>query len=415
MRALLVVLVASIACAALVGLVSRAPASIRAPGGLQLIGADAFAGEDFPDELVARHGAYRGPLYLSVALLLGLEIAALVALARGPFGSFVDRLPAAWVLRAALAGIAIGIVLWLVALPVAYVRGFVIQHAWGLSTQDTFGWLSDQLKGAGISAVLSAIAATAFIGVQRWQPRWWWLVGAAAFSLLSALLTFIFPIVIAPLFNTFTPVSEPLATRVRDLAVRAGVEVRDVFVSDASRRTRAENAYVAGFGATRRVVLDDTLLQAGEEPQTMFVVAHELGHEAEGHVVKGVLLSSLGVLAGFALLGWLASRSGMWTWAGVRGPGEIAALPVVVLVATVLATLSAPLTNYVSRRFEARADEVAVALTGDPDAAVDAFRRLALRNIADLRPPEIAVATLFTHPPIPDRIRAAMAGSRSQP
>lgn len=415
MRGLLVVLLMSLAAAGLVAFVSRAPEEVRAPA-LNLISNDVDPERPFTDEQVARHGAYRGPIYLSIALILVLEIVLLVALARGPFQTLIARLPGAWPVNAALAGVALGIALWLVALPISYVRGFALQHAWGLSTQDTLGWVSDQLKGAGVSAILSAVAAVAFIGVQRWQPRWWWLIGWAAFTFMTALLTFLFPVLIAPLFNTFTPVDEPLATRVKDLADRAGVHVEDVFVSDASRRTIAENAYVAGFGATKRVVLDDTLLQGGDEPQTMFVVAHELGHEAEGHVVKSVALSSLGLLVGFALLAWLSRRAGLWVWAaGARGPGDVAALPVVVLIAAVLGSLATPLSSLVSRRFEARADEIAIELTQDPDAAASAFQRLAVRNIADLRPPAIAVATLFTHPPIPDRIRAAMAQRQQQP
>ena len=419
MRGLIVVALLALAAAGVVGFVSRAPADVRAPR-LHLLPQEVDLGRidperPFPDADVARHGAFRGPIYLSIALSLLLQVAILIALAGGPFRSLVDRFPEPWAPRAALAGATLGVALSLVALPLAYVRGFVLQHAWGLSTQNAAGWLSDQVKGAGISVVISAVAALVFIGIQRWQPRWWWVIGAATFSLLSGLMTFLFPVVIAPLFNQFEPVPEPLAGRIEALAQRAGVAVDDVLVADASRRTRAENAYVAGLGASRRVVLDDTLLESDNEPQTMFVVAHELGHEVENHVLKFVGLSGLLLFAGFAILAALARWTPLWEWGGVRGPSEIEALPVVVLVAVVLTTLAMPISSLISRDFEARADEIALELTDDPEPAVGAFVRLAYSNLADLRPHPLAEALLFSHPPIPERIRSAMAVGEQAP
>ncbi|MDQ4064666.1 MAG: M48 family metallopeptidase [Actinomycetota bacterium] len=418
MRGLVVVALLSLAAAGIVGFVSRAPAELRTarpnvPERIETAQAD--PDQPFRDVDVARHGAYRGPIYLSLALGFVVQIALLLALARGPFHDFVSRVAGNWFAGAALAGAGLGIALWLVALPLSYVRGFVMQHAWGLSTQNTLGWLSDQLKGAGISVVLSAGAAVIFIGIQRWQPRWWWLIGAAAFSVLSGLITFLFPVVIAPLFNRFEPVPEPLATRVEALAERAGVVIDDVLVADASRRTRAENAYVAGLGASRRVVLDDNLLQGTDEAQTMFVVAHELGHEAENHVLKFVGLSAVSLFLGFGVLALLSQWAPLWQMGGVEGPSDIGALPLVVLIALVLGTLTLPLTNHVSRNFEARADEIALDLTKDPDPAVGAFVRLAYSNIADLRPHPLAVALLYTHPPIAERIVTAMAVGQQAP
>lgn len=409
-RALFVLLVLASVAAGLVGLVSRAPASVR-DAEPDPAATDPSHGAEFTDAQIARHGAYRGPIYLSLALGVALQIATLVVVARGPFRALVGWLPGPWYVQAALAGVLLGVLLWLVALPIAFVRGFAIQHAWDLSTQDFPGWMSDQGKGVAISMVLSAVAVTTFIGIQRWQPRWWWVVGWIAFSALTALLTFVFPILIAPLFNRFTPVDDALATRVRELAQRAGVSVDEVLVADASRRTTQENAYVAGLGATKRVVLDDTLLAAGNEAETMFVVAHELGHEAESHVVKFVGLSALGFGLGFGLLAWLGSFTGLWRWAGASGPSDVAALPLVALIAVLLGLIAMPLQNGISRRFEARADEIALELTEDPATAVRAFRRLAFSNLADLDPHPLAVATLYSHPPIPDRIGTAVAGN----
>jgi STE24 endopeptidase len=251
-----------------------------------------------------------------------------------------------------------------------------------------------------------------FFGLVRWLPRWWWLAGWAAFSVLTVLFTFLWPIAIAPLFNKFTPLDDPqLTKRIVALADEAGVPLKEVLVADASKRSTAENAYVAGLGGTKQLVLYDTLLKNGDDDETLFVVAHELGHKVRDHVVKGLALSCLGLFLGFAVLGWLSHRSDVWSWAGAGGVTDIRALPLLLAFASLAALLTLPIQNTVSRHFETQADETAMTLTHDPDTAVRVFRRLAFSNISDLRPPPIATWLLFTHPPVADRIEAVVAGS----
>jgi STE24 endopeptidase len=400
------------ASAGAVALASRTPLEVRRDSPPK-DATRASLGATFTAAQVARHGAYRGPAYLALGLGTALQVATLVVLARGPWGRLVallERVPGGLLAHAAAAGVALSIVALAVALPVSFVRGFAMEKAWGLSTQDVAGWATDQARAALVGAVTAALAAAAYLGVVRWQPKAWWLWGWAAFTLLSATLVFLWPVVIAPLFNRFTPLpDEALATRVRAVARAAGVDIQEVLVADASRRSTAENAYVAGLGATKRMVLYDTLLRAGDEDETIFVVAHELGHEAEDHVIKNVILSSGGLLVGFALLAWLATRTWMWSWAGASGPGDVRALPVVAMFAVLMSLVTLPLETAVSRHFEARADEIAISLTNAPDTAVRTFRRLAFANLADLDPPRAAVSLLYTHPPLPDRIRAILS------
>ncbi|MDQ3915811.1 MAG: M48 family metallopeptidase [Actinomycetota bacterium] len=417
-RALLLIATLSVAGAGLVGLVSRTPAEVRErpPAG---DATDPDLGATFTDDQVERHGAYRRPGYVSYVVGLVLQVVTLAVLARGPWGRLVAALETRigpWPVRAMVAGAAVALILVAVTLPLAYVRGFVVEHAWGLSTQGAPGWVADRLKGAAVGAITSAVAAVVFFGVLRWQPATWWLWGWGAFTGLTAVMVFLWPVVVAPLFNDFTPLEPgPLEERVRSLAADVGVPVDDVLVADASRRTTAENAYVAGLGGTKRLVLYDTLLAAGTDDQTAFVVAHELGHQAERHVTKNLLISSAGLFAGFAFLGWLGTRASPWGWANATGAGDLRALPLLVLLMTVLTLVAMPLQAALSRRFEADADRIAIGLTGDPDAAVSAFRRLALNNLADLDPPPVAVALFYSHPPIPDRIEAALATSREGP
>ncbi|MGH2578035.1 MAG: M48 family metalloprotease, partial [Actinomycetota bacterium] len=147
----------------------------------------------------------------------------------------------------------------------------------------------------------------------------------------------------------------------------------------------------------------------------LFVVAHELGHRVENHVLKNVLVASAGLLAGFAVLALLARREGLWQWTGASGISDIRALPLLLLFALVAGIVVTPLQSGISRSFERRADEIAFDLTDDPAAPVGLFRRLAFNNLADLDPPPALVWSLFSHPPIPDRIRAALEDRGNTP
>ena len=410
-RAVVVILLLAGAAAGLVALVSRTPGEVRLaepPPGFR----DPALGARFTPQQVARHGAYRGPAYLSLGLSITLQAAVLVIMMRGPFARLIERLDdvrGGFVVAAALSGAAVVAALTLAGLPLSFVRGYSIEQAWGLSTQSPGGWAADQLRALLIGTVTGAVGAVVFFALVRWQPRTWWLWGWGAFSLLSVLLAFVWPVVVAPLFNRFTPLQDrDLAGRIRALAAAADVSLEDVLVADASRRSTAENAYVAGFSQTKRMVLYDTLLRSGTERETLFVVAHELGHEAESHVLKNIALSSAGLFGGFSVLALLSSRGAWWTWAGASGPSDLRALPLLVLYATVVGLLTLPLQNAISRAFERRADAIAMSLTKDPEAAVSSFRRLALSNIADLAPPPAAVVLLYSHPPTAERIRAAL-------
>lgn len=407
-----IMLVASIGSAALIGLISRTPAAVRTQK-TELEARDPSFGAEFTDEQVARHGAFRKPQYLSFFLSTALTLLMLVLLSRGPFASLADRTAAwkgGWLTQAVVLGAAITAILAIVGLPLSYVTGYVIQHAWDLSNQSIGAWLSDQLRFLVLGAVISAVTAAAFYGVVRWKPESWWLWGWGAFTLLTVALVFLYPLVITPLFNRFTPLEDsPLRDKVLALGDEAGVPLDEVLVADASKRSSVENAYVAGIGASKQMVLYDTLLEAGTEEETLFVVAHELGHKTENHLVKNIVISSAGLLIGFGALFLLSRKVSIWGWAGAEGVGDPGALPLLILFLTVATLLTGPISSGISRHFERQSDEVAVALTDDPGAGVKTFRRLAFNNLADLRPPQAVVTFLFSHPPIPERIRSLLA------
>lgn len=414
-RAISMVVAVAVGSAVLLAIVSRAPARVRLAEAPREA-TDPSLRAHFSDRQIARHGRYQRANYLSIALATAVQVVFLFFLARSlfePIVERVERVPGGFIVHAVVLGLVISLLMALVALPLSFVRGYAINRAWGLSTQDVGGWTSDQIRSLAVSSVTTAVMAVAFFGIVRWQPRVWWLWGWAVFTMLTAVMVFIWPVAVAPLFNKFTPLrDEALAREIKRLGAAAGVDIDQVLVADASRRTTAENAYVAGLGQTKRMVLYDTLLRAGDRNETLFVAAHELGHEVKSHIVKGLVVASVGLVLGFGLLKYLSGVASVWSWAGASGISDLRAIPVLLLFLTVLGVLVLPLQSAASRHFEREADDVAIRLTQDPDTAVAVFRRLAFANLADLRPPKPAVWLLYSHPPIPERIRAVLAERR---
>jgi STE24 endopeptidase len=367
-----------------------------------------------PDE-VERARRYHRPLYIVLLVDTTLGLVALSLLVFTRVGSWlydvVDELP--WWGRAFLFPILVLGALTLLRLPLSFWRGHVRERRWGFSTQTAGGWLLDRAKGLVVAAVLSAVAVLAFVALARALPGAWPAAAAPGAALLVLALGYAAPIVLEPLFNRFRPLgNQALAGELRALAESAGVPVRDVLVADASRRTRRENAYVSGLGATRRIVLFDNLLDASEPRQIRLVVAHELGHRRAGHVERGTLLAMAGA-AGVVLVLWgLLSWPALLEAIGASGPGDPRVAPFLFLVVGVFELIALPLGAALSRRWEREADRSSLELTRDPEAFESAHRRLARTNLADLEPPRAVYALLFSHPTPPERIAAARAWAR---
>jgi STE24 endopeptidase len=364
----------------------------------------------------AFHSALRPSVYgglvlgLVVALALGLTPAGarLVALAGRPFGDH-------WLARAVLGGLFVVFVGELLGLPFAAWRQSVLRR-YGLSTQGWGGWAVDMLKAYAIGAVLGSIVLVGFYTITHLFPRWWWAWGAVGAAALVVVMTFVFPILIEPVFNRFTPMPEGhLRGDLVALADRDGVPVRDVLVADASRRTRALNAYVSGLGPTRRIVVYDTLLTEAPPAEVESVVAHELGHAKDNDVLTGTLIGALGAAAAVCGLYLLGSWTGLLRRAGVDSLAEPRSVALLLAVATLAGLVAGPLQNVVSRRIEARADAHALALTGDPGTFEAMQGRLALVNLGDVDPNPVEYALFASHPSTVERMAAARAWARAHP
>jgi STE24 endopeptidase len=275
----------------------------------------------------------------------------------------------------------------------------------GLSTQDWGPWLGDVAKSTGIGAVFAGVGAAAAIALMRRLPRWWWAPGSVVGVGFAAATLYLGPVVLDPIFNRFTALPEG---RTRDdvlaLAREAGVDVGNVYEVDASRRTTASNAYVAGLGRTKRVVLYDNLLKDFKRDEVRLVVAHELGHVHYRDVPRGLLYVALVAPVGLFAAALLTRRL-----APVEPRPGPAVLPALALSIAVVSFGVTVIANQLSRRIEARADSYSLRLTDAPEPFIGFEKGIALRNVADPDPPGWLVWVLATHPPTVDRIGIAKA------
>ena len=346
---------------------------------------------------------------LILALVLGLTPlgARLVELVGRPFGGH-------WIAQAVLGGLAVVLAAEVVTLPFAAWRHTVVVR-YGISTQSWGAWSVDLLKSWAVGAVIGGLALLGFYTVVRLAPRWWWAFGAAGAFLLVVLLSFVLPVLVEPVFNKFTPMADgPLRTELLALAGRDGVPVRDVLVADASRRTTAVNAYVSGFGPTRRIVVYDTMLTQATPDEVVSVTAHELGHAKDNDVLTGTLLGALGTAAAVIALYLLGSWGALLRLAGVDDIGEPRAIALLVAIVTLAGLVAGPAQAFVTRRIEARADAHALALTGDPATFEEMQRRLGTVNLSDPDPPTWEYLLSASHPSTVERMAAARAYARGE-
>jgi STE24 endopeptidase len=350
----------------------------------------------------ARARAYHRPLYLALLVDVALAAGLLAALAWTSLGDwlFSPLTSLSPVAAAAAYAALVTVFSSVVRTPLAFWRGWWRERKWGFSTQGAGGWLGDRAKGLAVSVVLGAGAWAAAVAIARKLPGWWALPAGAALALAVLLLSFVAPVVLEPLFNRFRPLQdETLAASLRRLSTRAGVPVREVLVADASRRTTKVNAYVSGIGRTRRVVVFDTLLEAADPAEVEVVVAHELGHRRDGHVVKLTLLA----MAGAALAVFV-----LWAVLGTR-VADPRTLPEALLLLLALELAALAPGAWLSRRFERAADRCSLDLTNEPTAFARAHVELARRNLSDLEPPRLVYLLLFSHPTAPERLALGRA------
>ncbi|HWH31209.1 MAG TPA: M48 family metalloprotease [Egibacteraceae bacterium] len=367
---------------------------------------------DFTAAQVAREVAFHNAVRPSSygALVLGLVVAGALGLTRAG-ARIVGAIRGGWVAQVLLGTLALTALGRLATLPLS-ARSEVVLRRYGLSTQTWSSWLLAVVKGVLVGAGLTALALVALVALAR-RTRRWWAWGAAATAGLVIAGSFAYPLVVEPVFNRFTPLpAGELREDLLALAARDGVPVEEVLVADASRRTTALNAYVSGFGSSRRIVVYDTLLERATDEEVELVVAHELGHADERDVLVGTLLGALGAAAAVCALALVLSWTPLLRRAGADGMADPRVVPVVLALVAVTSLLVAPASNLVSRAIEARADVHALDLTGDPRTFIATQKRLALSNLSDLDPHPLAYAFFASHPSVTERLSLAREWER---
>jgi STE24 endopeptidase len=304
-------------------------------------------------------------------------------------------------------------------LPIEFYSGYVLQHRFGLSTQSLASWFGDWGKSLAIVMALGTVVAWIFYAVVQRSPRRWWLYFWLASIPLVVLFIIIEPYAIEPLFYKFTPLQETqpaLVTRIEDMLNHAGLSIplTRIFEMDASSRTREVDAYVAGMGSSKRVVVWDTTLKKMTPDELLLVLGHETGHYVLYHIPKELALDEgVGLvlfILGFFALNWMVAKTGPRTH--IEGVGDLASVPLVLIVLTVLSLLADPLVNGISRHYEQQADqfglEVAYGIVPDPNAAeIQALQILGEEDLSDPDPNPFIRFWLYTHPPLANRIQFA--------
>jgi STE24 endopeptidase len=307
---------------------------------------------------------------------------------------------------AAVFALLVIVLLHLIELPFAFYQGYVLEHRYDLSNETLSQWVTDQIKGFALAVVFGVAAVSTVYWAIRTFPEWWWAVAAAIFSVVSVGLVQLAPVVLLPMFYRFKPLNRPaLVDRLTRLAQQARTRVAGVYEWALSAHTKKANAALTGIGATRRILLSDTLLENYSDDEIEVVLAHELSHHVHHDLWRGIALQ-----AGLMLLGFFLAARALAAFADVfelRGADDPAGLLLLLLVGGVCSLAFMPLANAMSRAHERRADRYALETTGQPAAFISAMRRLSQQNLAEENPSRLVQWLFYSHPPIKQRIDAA--------
>jgi STE24 endopeptidase len=304
--------------------------------------------------------------------------------------------------------VAFGLVSGLLDLPFTLYGTFRIEERFGFNKMTFKLWLTDLVKSMLVGIVIGLPIVALILWIMGSTGAWWWLWAWGVWMGFNLLALVLYPTVIAPLFNKFQPLEdESLKARVTALMQRCGFAAKGLFVMDGSKRSAHANAYFTGFGASKRVVFFDTLLKQLSPAEVDAVLAHELGHFKHKHIIKRIGAMFAMSLAGFALLGWLATQVWFYTGLGVRpnmeGSNDALALLLFLLVVPLFSFFISPLFAQLSRKHEFEADAYAIAQTDGKDLQ-SALLKLYQDNASTLTPDPVFVKFYYSHPPASERL-----------
>ena len=293
----------------------------------------------------------------------------------------------------------------IVDLPFNFYHIFGIEERYGFNTRTVKIWVTDLLKSLIITVILGVILLSLLLIMVGYIGGSWWVWAWLIFFLFQILMSIIYPTLIAPIFNKFTPVGDnELDKAIRELAEREGINVKGIFQMDATRRSRHTNAYLSGLGRSKRIVLFDTLLESHKNDEILAVLAHEIGHLKKGHIRKQLIIRCIASFILFFLASRMISWDFMYDSFGFSSTPVYVGLFLVAIIWEPVGFFLSPLFMSISRRFEREADHYVYRALKSTEPLARALKRMALDNLANLYPHPLYVRFNYSHPPLLERI-----------
>ncbi len=295
-------------------------------------------------------------------------------------------------------------VMSLFELPTSLYQTFVIEEKYGFNKSTIQQFITDQLMQLALVVVIGLPLLALILWVMEAIGSSWWVWTWAILIGFSLLMSWLYPTLIAPLFNKFTPLEDgTLKTKINQLLERCGFSSNGIFIMDGSKRSGHGNAYFTGMGKNKRIVFFDTLAESLDDEEMEAVLAHELGHFKNKHVIKMLIASSIMSLISLGILGWLINEPWFFSGLGVNTPSNAAALLLFILVSPVFTTFMTPISAYFQRKFEFEADDFA-AEYAQASKLISGLVKLYKENASTLTPDPLFSAFHYSHPPAAIRI-----------
>ncbi|MCG1022418.1 M48 family metallopeptidase [Sutcliffiella horikoshii] len=290
--------------------------------------------------------------------------------------------------------------------PLSYLR-YSLSRDYGITVQSYSGWMRDQVVGfwEGL-LIMWIVVLVLYILIHKFQ-KWWWAIAWGCFIPFVFFMMYIQPVVIDPLYNDFTELQDKvLEEKILDLAAESDIPADRVYEVNMAQKTNSINAYVTGIGGNSRIVLWDTLLTRLQDEEILFIMAHEMGHYVMNHIVIGISGYIVFSFFAFYLIHWMANKviDKYGRKLKVYSLSQLASLPLLLLLVSLLLFLASPITNAVSRHQEHKADVYAIELTGETEPAILAFQEITRSSLSEVNPPALVKFFRYTHPPMVDRI-----------
>ncbi|WP_082232206.1 M48 family metallopeptidase [Halobacillus massiliensis] len=350
--------------------------------------------------------------YRNLLFFIGLPLELLIYIAILVFGwspvfkQFGEKVSRFSIVNIPIFVLLLSTVVYMISFPLDFV-GYRLSSAYGISTQTFSSWMKDELISFWIGFVMMALLVTVLYMLIRKAPKRWWLYGWGLLIPFLAFMMYIQPVVIDPLYNEFSELKDAeLETKILSLAEEANVPADHVYEVDMSEKTNSMNAYVNGIGDNLRIVLWDTTLNRLDDTETLFIMAHEIGHYVMNHLymnLAGVIFASfIGLYLTYKLLIKVITKWGRDF--GVKSISDISSLPVLLVLLTALSIASTPIELLVSRQAEKAADEYAIEMTQDKEAAIGSFQELTVNGLSEVNPPLLVKWFRYSHPTMMERI-----------